>query len=128
MRHNVLADVFGLIKNMEAIGRREAVTPASNLARDVLKVMQAHQYIGDFEYVDDGRGGKFRVHLLGKINDCNVVLPHFSLQKDEFISWEKQFLPAAGIGILILSTSKGVMDHAAAKNAGVGGKLLGYVY
>ena len=52
----------------------------------------------------------------------------FSVKKGEFIKWEKRFLPANGIGILILSTTKGVMDHQKAKKERLGGTLLGFVY
>jgi small subunit ribosomal protein S8 len=46
----------------------------------------------------------------------------------DFETWEKRYLPAREIGLLILSTPKGVMDHKRAKEMHVGGKLLAYVY
>jgi small subunit ribosomal protein S8 len=42
--------------------------------------------------------------------------------------WESQYLPAKNFGILIVSTSKGVISHAEARSEGIGGQLLGYVY
>ncbi len=128
MRHDLLADVFSIIKNTEAIGKKECLTPASNLIKNVLLIIQKYKYIGDFEFIDDGKGGKFKVQLLGKINDCNVVKPNFSVKKTEFIKFEKRYLPANNIGILILTTSKGIMDQHRAKNEGIGGRLLGFVY
>jgi small subunit ribosomal protein S8 len=128
MRHNLLADAFCIIKNAESIGRVECVIPASNLIRDVLKVMERAGYIEKFEHIEDGKGGKFRVKLLRKINNCNVIKPNYSIKKDELIRFEKRFLPATGIGILILTTSKGVMEQKQALKEGVGGRLLGYVY
>ncbi len=128
MRHDILADVFCTIKNTEAIGQNVCTTPASKLVQGVLKVMQRHKYIGNFEYIDDGKGGKFRIHLMGKINNCNVIKPRFSVKKSDIIDWEKRFLPAVGTGILILTTSKGIMDQREAVKKNTGGKLLGYVY
>lgn len=128
MRHDLLADMFSTLKNAEAIGKKECVTPASNLIKDMLLIMQKSGYIGDFERVDDGRGGSFRVKLLGKMNRCGVIKPRFSVSKDEFITFEKRFLPAASLGVLLVSTSRGVMSHADAKKKNIGGKLLGYVY
>lgn len=128
MRHDILADVFCIIKNAEAVGKMECVVPASNLVKDVLKVMERLEYIKGFEYIEDGRGGKFRVKLFKKINDCNIIKPNYSIKKNEFIKFEKRFLPAVGIGVLILTTPKGVMDQNQAKKEGVGGRLLGYVY
>ena len=128
MRHDTLADVMITIKNAERVGKKECITPASNLVKEVLKVMQKDKYIGIFEFIDDGRGGKFRVHLVGRINDCNVIKPRFSVKKNEIIQWEKRYLPAQGVGILILTTSKGIMDQREAIKKNTGGKLLGYVY
>ena len=52
-----------------------------------------------------------------------------SLDKlDEFEKWEKRYLPAREFGLLILSTSKGVIEHKKAKQTKTGGKLLAYVY
>lgn len=128
MKHDLLADVFSTVKNSEAIGRKECSTPASKVIRGVLKVMQKHGYIGEFEYIDDRRGGNFRVRLLGRINDCNVIKPRFSVTVDEFIKWEKNFLPAEKIGVLIVTTSRGIMDQKEAMKQNTGGKLLGFVY
>ncbi len=128
MRHDLMADAFCIIKNTEAIGRHVCITPASKLIDGVLKVMQRHKYIGNYEFIDNGKGGKFKVHLQGRINDCGVVKPRFSFGKGEFTRWEKMFLPADNVGILILTTSKGVMDQKEAFHKNTGGKILGYVY
>jgi small subunit ribosomal protein S8 len=91
-------------------------------------VIHRHKYIGAFELMDDGRGGKFKVKLIGKINECGVIKPRFSVGKGEFIKWEKRYLPASDTGILIVTTSKGIMDQRQAAKSGTGGRLLGYVY
>ena len=128
MRHDTLADVLSTIKNAERVGKKECITPASNLIREVLKVMQKEGYIGVFEFIDDGRSGKFRIELKNRINESNVIKPRYSVKVDEFEKWEKRFLPAKGFGILILSTNKGVMTHEEAKKQRIGGKLLAYVF
>ena len=128
MKHDPLADMFSVLKNMEAIGRTECTVPASGTIRSVLEVIHQHRYIGAFELVDDGKGGKFTVKLIGKINDCGVIKPRFSVMKGGFIKWEKRYLPSSEKGILIVTTSKGVTDQRSASKAGNGGRLLGYVY
>ena len=128
MKHDLLADMFSTIKNSEAIGKTKCVAPASKLIRDILKVMQKSKYIGDFEFVDNGRGGMFKIKLLGKINDCNVIKPRYSVKNKQIINFEKRFLPANDVGILIMTTSKGIMDQKAAGKGNTGGKLLGYIY
>lgn len=124
----MLSDVLSAIKNGERAGKKEAIVPASKLAKNVLLILQRLKYIGDFEYIDDKRGGKFRIQLLGKINDCNAIRPRFFVKKDEYEKWEKRLLPAAGFGFLIVSTSKGILTQEEAKKEGLGGVLLAYVY
>ena len=128
MKQDQLSDMFNVIKNAEAVGKTNCIVPASNIGKNILKVMQEHKYIGSFEFIDDGKGGKFKIDLVGRINTCNSIKPRFSAQVKEFIKWEKRFLPAQDVGILLLSTSKGVMDQNKAKKMNEGGKLLGFVY
>ena len=128
MMQDALADVLTTIRNAEKIGRKECVTKASKIIRSVLKIMHENKYIGSFELIDNGKGGKFKIELKGKIVHANVVKPRFSLRVDEMEKYEKRFLPAQNIGLLILSTSKGVMDHKKAKELHIGGKLISYVY
>ena len=126
---NVLSNLFTTIYNNESRRKRECIViPASKFASEVLRVMQKHRYIGEFEQIDDGRAGKFRIQLLAKINKCGIVTPHFSVKKQGYFSWERQFLPAYSMGILLVSTSRGIMSHQEAQTQGLGGVLVGYVY
>ena len=128
MQHDLLADALSAIKNADRIGKKECEVKASKLIGEVLRIMKSHDYIEGFEFVDDGRGGKFRVRLKGKIIDCNVIKPRFSVRVDEYEKFEKRFLPARGVGVMIVTTSKGIMEHEKAKNLRIGGKLLAYCY
>lgn len=128
MQQDLLADALSAIKNAERVGKKECIVKASKLIRDVFKVMQKHGYIGKYEFIFDGKGGKYRVELIGKIIDCNVIKPRFSVKLEEFEKWEKRKLPARGVGLLILTTPKGIIDHQKAKELRTGGKLLAYVY
>jgi small subunit ribosomal protein S8 len=128
MRHDLLADALSAIKNADRIGKKECFVKASKLVEKVLKVLQQHDYVGAYELIHDGKSGIFKIELKGRIIDTNVIKPRFSVKVDEFEKWEKRFLPARDVGILILTTSKGVMDHKKAKELRIGGKLLCYVY
>ena len=109
--------------------KRECIVlPASKFASEVLRVMQKQRYIGEFEQVDDGRLGKFRIQLLAKINKCGIITPRFSVKKNNYLNWERQFLPSYNMGILIVSTSNGIMSHHEAQEKNIGGVLIGYVY
>ncbi len=129
MQSDPLADALTVIRNAERAGKTTAtLTPASKLVGRVLKVMQDQGYIGPFEYEDDGRGGLYKVNLVGAINNCGVVKPRYAIKKSEFDSWEARFLPARDFGSLILSTTSGVIDQYKAKEVGTGGRLLAFVY
>ncbi|MEK6887558.1 MAG: 30S ribosomal protein S8 [Candidatus Aenigmatarchaeota archaeon] len=128
MRHDLLSDVLYVINNAENIGRKSVSVPASKLVKDVLMVIQRAGYTGSFEFVDDRKSGKFNIELVGKINKTRSVRPRFSISRDEFEKWEARYLPAKSFGMLIISTSKGVMNQREAIELGIGGRLLGYVY
>ncbi|MFH0850345.1 MAG: 30S ribosomal protein S8 [Candidatus Bathyarchaeota archaeon] len=104
------------------------ITPASGLVGRVLHLIQSKGYVGEIEFIDDGRQGKFRVQLFGRINECQAVTPRFKTKVSEMEKWEKRFLPSRNLGTVILSTPTGVMDHNQAKEENVGGVLLAYVY
>ncbi|MEM3104875.1 MAG: 30S ribosomal protein S8 [Candidatus Bathyarchaeia archaeon] len=127
--NDTLANALAIIANSEARRNKECIVyPAYKLIGNVLRVMQSHGYIGEFELIDDGRGGKFRIQLLGNINACKAIKPRFSVKLEEFEEYKRMFLPSRNIGILILSTPLGVLSHKEAEAKHVGGKLLAYVY
>ncbi|MBI2084470.1 MAG: 30S ribosomal protein S8 [Candidatus Aenigmarchaeota archaeon] len=128
MLQDPLADALTAIKNGDRIGKKECIVKSSKLLESILKVMQENNYIGQFERMEDGRGGKFKIELKGSVIDTKVVKPRFSVARDEFEKWEKRYLPSRQMGLLILSTSKGVMAHSKAKELNIGGRLLSYVY
>lgn len=128
MLHDPLADALSTIKNAEKVGKNSCITRANKVTKAILQIMQEQGYIGAFEYIEDGRGGKFQIELKGKIIDCNAIKPRYAAKVDEFEKWEKRYLPAREFGLLILSTPKGIIDHKKAKQLRTGGKLLAYVY
>jgi len=129
MQHDPLNDALSTLKNAQMSGRRECVLrPSSKLIAHVLKVMEDNDYIAQFEYVEDGRGGQFRVLLNGRINNCGVIKPRYAVKKTDLGKYESRYLPAQDFGVLILTTTQGVISHTKARDLGVGGRLLGYVY
>ena len=129
MLNDTLADVMSLILNNEAIGRQECtLKPVSKIIRHLLKVMKDNGYISEFKEVEDGRGNYIYLRLNGSINKCGVIKPRYSVKNKEFEKFERRYLPAKGLGILIVSTPKGIMTHYDAKSKNIGGKLLAYCY
>ena len=122
-RLNPIADAMSTIKNAADTGKGECIVePASKLLGAMLGIMKEKGYISDFEFIDDGRGGQFR------INKCGAITTRYSVKAGDMEFWETQYLPGKDFGILLLSTSKGVLSHEGARKEGVGGELLGYVY
>ena len=126
---DTLASALNAIKTSEERGETRArIRPASRLVKQVLLILQAEKYVGDFEFVDDGKSGEFSVSLVGKVNDLRVIKPRFSVKLGEWEKFEERFLPARDVGIIISSTPKGILTHKQAKKKGLGGRLLCYVY
>lgn len=124
-----LACTLSNMYNVEKIGKKECLAGvASNLIKGVLTIFKENNYIKNFEVVDDGKAGIIKVYLNGNINKCGVIKPRFSITKTEFVKFEKRYLPAKDLGIIIISTSKGLMTHIQAKEKKVGGRLIAYVY
>lgn len=118
-----------VMKNASVNGEKECtIEPTSKLIGRVLKVMQDNGYINQFEYIEDGKAGKFKVSMKGAINNCGVIKPRFSVKAADLEQFEARFLPAQDFGVLILTTTAGVITQSKAKELDVGGKLLAFVY
>jgi small subunit ribosomal protein S8 len=94
----------------------------------VLSLLQREGYIGDFEFREDGKSGTIRVGLVGKVNNCGVVSPRYSARHADWEKWEQRYLPARNVGMLVISTPKGLLSNAEAREQGVGGRLVAFVY
>ncbi len=128
-RNDPLASALSTIDNAESVGHlTQTVEPASNEIGSVLEVFYDRGYIDGFQYVDDGKAGEFEVELKGAINECGPVKPRYSATADEYEKWEKRFLPARDYGTLVVTTSHGIMSHYEARQEGVGGQVIAYVY
>ncbi|MFP3984834.1 MAG: 30S ribosomal protein S8 [Candidatus Bathyarchaeia archaeon] len=128
MTDTIANGITALMNNEMRLKRECVISPASKLLGRVLRVMQLNGYIGEFEFIDDGRTGKFKVQLLGRINKCGAIRPRFPVGADEFEKWERSFLPSKDVGVLVVSTSQGVTSHKMAKDEKIGGRLLAFVY
>src|SRR2546426_923841 len=121
MLQDALNDAMVTMRNAEAAGKTDCVIrPASKLIGRVLKVMQENEYIRSFELIEDGRGNLYRVALVGSINSCGVIKPRFAVKRTELEKWEARYLPAQDFGVLILTTTEGVISQTKAKHMVVG--------
>ena len=90
--------------------------------------MQKKNYIGDFEFVDDRRGGKIVVELLGRINKCGVISPRFDVGVNQYEKAVGNLLPSRIFGFIVVTSIYGIIDHERAKKKQTGGKILGFFY
>ncbi len=129
MLNDTLSNALSAILNAEKTGRKECIIrPSSKVILRVLGVMKDGLYVGDVEEVPDTRGGSIKVNLIGNINKCGAIKPRFSVKKGVYEKFEKRYLPAKGMGMLIVSTSQGIMTQEEAAKKNIGGRVLAYCY
>jgi small subunit ribosomal protein S8 len=127
--NDTLSNLMSKLDNAEKVGKNEiTVRPASKVIIEVLKKLNENIYVGEFK--EDNVSGKksVNVKLIQKINKCGAIKPRFAVTKDEYEKFEKRYLIAKDFGIIIVSTSKGIMTHTESKEKGLGGRLLAYCY
>ncbi|MFH0977968.1 MAG: 30S ribosomal protein S8 [Candidatus Woesearchaeota archaeon] len=124
-----VANALSVVEHQERIGGTSCkIKPASNLIKQILKILADEHYTGSFTEIKDRKGNVIKLTLTGAINSCGVVKPRFALKSIDYEKFEKRYLPAKGMGILIVSTSKGMMTNTQAKEKKLGGKLIAYCY
>ncbi|EEB06471.1 40S ribosomal protein S22 [Schizosaccharomyces japonicus yFS275] len=129
VRQSVLSDCLNNIVNAERRGRRQVIVrPSSKVIVKFLTVMQQNGYIGEFEEIDDHRSGKIVIQLNGRINKCGVISPRFNIKLKDMEKWVSQLLPSRQVGVVVLTTSRGIMSHNEARAKDTGGKILGFFY
>ena len=126
---SVLSDALKTMLNAERAGKRQVlIRPSSKVIIRFLRLMQKRNYIGDFEVVDDRRGGKVVIELLGRINKCGVISPRFDIGVTEYEKVVANLLPSRQFGYIVMTTNIGIIDQEKARRRHVGGKILGFFY
>jgi small subunit ribosomal protein S8 len=129
MLNDPLANALSTIKNAETKGISACmIRPSSKLINGILNLLKDKGYVGNYELIQDGKAGVFQVELIGAINNCGVIKPRYPIKRDELDKWESRYLPARDFGLLVLTTTQGIMSNAEARKKGIGGKLLAYIY
>jgi len=117
------------IRNAEAASKKECMlNPASKFLGEVLRVAKENEYIEEYKMKDNKGIITFDVQLSGKINTCKAIRPRHAVKKAGFEKFEKRYLPARDVGVLVVSTPQGVMTHKDAKKKGLGGRLIAFMY
>ena|SRR3989338_2394443 len=123
-----LANVLSHINTCAQLGRTDCLVPSSRFVREVLALLQRKGYLGEFKEVIHARGNYLQVSLVSTLNQCSVIKPRFNVTYNDYIKFEKRFLPAKEFGLLVVSTSEGLMTQAEAREKKLGGRLVAYCY
>ncbi|MEA3430983.1 MAG: 30S ribosomal protein S8 [Nanoarchaeota archaeon] len=124
-----LANALSKIINAERVGKVSCkIKPVSKVIKKILTILQDKMFIGEFKEFEDGKGNFIEINLLGKINGCGAIKPRYPIKLSDYEKFEKRYLPAKDFGVILISTPKGIMTHSEAKEKGIGGRLLAYVY
>ncbi|EPR79484.1 40S ribosomal protein S15A [Spraguea lophii 42_110] len=124
-----LANLCITINNANRAQKRSVVIRRiSKVCRLFLESMQKHGYITDIVYIDDHREGKAVVGLSGRLNRCGAICPRYDVELKDVERYRANLLPSRGFGHLIVTSSKGLIDHRECIQHNTGGKILGYFY
>jgi small subunit ribosomal protein S8 len=126
-----IADMLTRIRNANLVRHESLEVPASKLKREIAEILKREGFIRDAEYVEDGKQGIIRIFLKYGPNNERVITGLKRISKPGLRVYAKhEEVPRVlrGLGVAVLSTSKGVMTDKEARNAKVGGEVLAYIW
>ena len=128
---DVIADMLTRIRNANDAKHESVDVPASNLKKSIAQILLDEGYIKNFQIVDDGKQGIIRVALKYAPGKQKVIHGLKRVSKPGLRIYSNcEDMPKVmnGLGIAIVSTSKGVMTDKKARQANVGGEILAFVW
>jgi len=127
-----IADFITRIRNAVRANHRIVQIPASNLKKEMTKILKEKGYILDYKFEDDSKQGLIKIalkyHPVTKVPAIRNLTRISKPGLRKYAGVEAMPRVINGLGIAILSTSKGVMTDKEAKTEKVGGEVLCYVY
>jgi small subunit ribosomal protein S8 len=127
-----IADFITRIRNAVRANHRVVEIPASNLKKEMTKILKEKGYILDYKFEEDSKQGLIKIALkYHPVTKAPAIRNLSRISKPglrKYAGLERMPRVLNGLGIAILSTSKGVMTDKEARTAGVGGEVLCYVY
>ncbi len=126
-----IADFLTRIRNANMVLMDKVEIPASKTKMGLAEILKAEGFINDVEYIEDGKQGVIRVYLKYGAGREKIINGLKRISKPGLRVYAgKDELPRVmgGLGIAIISTSKGLMVDGKARNEGLGGEVLCYVW
>jgi len=131
LMNDPIADMLTRVRNA-LIARHDTVTlPASNMKKSIAKILLDEGYIKSVDYIDDGLQGQIKIVLKYAEGKQSVIKGLKRISKPGLRVYARnEELPKVlgGLGVAIVSTSKGGMTDKEARKAGVGGEVLAYIW
>ena len=122
-----IADMLTRIRNAVRVNKDDVNIKASNICEGIAKVLKQEGYIEDFDRIDDNKQGILRISLKYDVEGSPIIREIKRMSKPGrriYLSVDKLPRVLAGMGIAIISTSKGVMSDKSCREANVGGEIL----
>ena len=127
-----IADYLTRLRNAINANHRVVEVPASNLKKEITKVLFEKGYILNYKFVDEGPQGSIKIALKydpdSKVNAIKKLVRVSTPGLRKYTGYKEMPRVLNGLGIAILSTSKGVRTDKEAKREKVGGEVLCYIY
>ena len=126
-----IADLLTRIRNANIAYHETLVIPASKMKQSVLQVLKDEGFIRDFEYIEDGKQGVLRLQMKYGAGKERVISGLKRISRPGLrVYARRDEIPRVlgGLGIAILSTSRGLMTDKQARQAGIGGEVVCYVW
>ncbi|MEL6250777.1 MAG: 30S ribosomal protein S8 [Bacteroidota bacterium] len=132
MNTDPISDYLTRIRNAQAVGHKVVEIPASNLKKEITKVLHDQGYIRKYKFVDEGPQGSIKIALkYDKATKRPAITKLERVSKPGLRKYSKvKAIPRVlnGLGIAIISTPNGVMTGKNAQAQNVGGEVLCYIY
>lgn len=128
---DTIADMLTRIRNANSAKHESVDIPASNVKKAIAQILQDEGYINGFQVIEDGKQGIIRVALKYGPNKSQVITGLRRVSKPGLRIYSNvEDMPKVmkGLGIAILSTSKGIMTDKQARKNNVGGEVLAFVW
>lgn len=130
MMTDPIADMLTRIRNAQGARQRRVDMPVSKLKQEIARLLKENHYIHDFKVLDDGRFGVLRLYLK-YYQDKPVIRELRRISKPglrKYVGVEEIPRVRNGLGLAMLSTSRGVLTDREARAAKVGGEVLAYIW
>ncbi|MDY0410059.1 30S ribosomal protein S8 [Virgibacillus soli] len=126
-----IADMLTRIRNANMIKHEKLELPASSMKKEIADILKREGFVRDYEYIEDSKQGILRIFLKYGPNEERVITGLKRISKPGLRVYAKATeVPRVlnGLGIAIVSTSKGVLSDKEARAQAVGGEVLAYVW